>query len=29
MLRFKNDLLIEGTPFYYDTAEILSAVGKS
>ena len=29
VLRFKNDLLIEGTPFYYDTAEILSAIGKS
>ena len=29
VLRFKNDLLIEGTPFYYDTAEILSATGRS
>ena len=29
VLRFKNDLLIEGTPFYYDTAEILAAIGKS
>ncbi len=25
VLRFKDDLLIEGTPFYYDTAEILAA----
>jgi ketosteroid isomerase-like protein len=29
VLRFKNDRLIEGTPFYYDTAEILTAIGKS
>jgi ketosteroid isomerase-like protein len=29
VLRFKNDLLIDGTPFYYDTAEILAAIGKS
>jgi ketosteroid isomerase-like protein len=28
VLRFKNDLLIEGTPFYYDTADILAAIGK-
>ncbi|HKP23748.1 MAG TPA: nuclear transport factor 2 family protein [Dongiaceae bacterium] len=27
VLRFKEDLLIEGTPFYYDTAEILAAIG--
>ena len=27
VLRFKDDLLIEGTPFYYDTAEILAATG--
>ena len=29
VLRFKNDLLIEGTPFYYDTAELLAATGRS
>lgn len=29
VLRFKDDLLIEGTPFYHDTAEILAAIGKS
>jgi hypothetical protein len=29
VLRFKNDLLIEGAPFYYDTAEILAATGRS
>ena len=27
VLRFKDELLIEGTPFYYDTAEILAAIG--
>ena len=26
VLRFKDDLLIDGTPFYYDTAEIASAL---
>lgn len=26
-LHFADDLLIEGTPFYYDTAEILAALG--
>lgn len=26
VLRFKNELLIEGTPFYFDTAEIISAL---
>jgi ketosteroid isomerase-like protein len=26
VLRFENRLLIEGTPFYYDTAEVLSAI---
>ena len=29
VLRFKNDRLIEDTPFYYDTAEILTAIGES
>ena len=29
VLRFKNDLLIEGTPFYYDTAEILSTISRN
>jgi hypothetical protein len=29
VLRFKDELLVEGTPFYYDTAEILAAIGKS
>ena len=28
VLRFKNDLLVEGTPFYYDTAEILAAIRR-
>lgn len=28
VLRFKDDLLIEGTPFYYDTAEIAAAVSR-
>lgn len=27
VLRFHDDLLVEGTPFYYDTAEIAAAVG--
>ena len=27
VLRFKDDLLVEGTPFYYDTAAILAAIG--
>lgn len=26
VLRFKGDLLIDGTPFYYDTSEIVSAL---
>ena len=29
VLRFKDELLVEGTPFYYDTVEILAAIGKS
>jgi hypothetical protein len=28
VLRFKDELLVEGTPFYYDTAEIVSAIGR-
>jgi len=28
VLRFKDSLLFEGTPFYYDTSEILAALGK-
>lgn len=27
VLRFQNDLLIDGTPFYHDTSEIVSALG--
>jgi hypothetical protein len=26
VLRFKDGLLLEGTPFYYDTSEIMSAL---
>ena len=29
VLRFKDELLVEGTPFYYDTAEILSAISRN
>ncbi|TPI63149.1 nuclear transport factor 2 family protein [Mesorhizobium sp. B3-1-7] len=28
VLRFRNGRLIEGTPFYYDTSEILAALAK-
>jgi len=28
VLRFKDALLIEGTPFYYDTAELVAAIGR-
>ena len=28
ILRFKDELLVEGTPFYYDTAEIISAISR-
>jgi ketosteroid isomerase-like protein len=28
VLRFKDDRLFEGTPFYYDTSEILTALAK-
>jgi len=27
VLRFKNGLLLDGTPFYYDTSAILAALG--
>ena len=27
-LHFADDLLIDGTPFYYDTAEIVAALGR-
>jgi ketosteroid isomerase-like protein len=27
VLRFRDGRLLEGTPFYYDTNEILSALG--
>jgi hypothetical protein len=26
VLRFKDGLLLDGTPFYYDTSEIVAAV---
>jgi hypothetical protein len=28
VLRFKNDLLIDGMPFYYDTSEIVSVLRR-
>jgi ketosteroid isomerase-like protein len=28
VLRFKEERLIEGTPFYYDTAEIVAAIAE-